>query len=182
MRFPLDVALRPQSHLVKLCELGDGSAAIYSTARIFAYVRASLALRWLPSTAQLDTTAIRSRLFVGVTAEDATCRLSITRTTFGTLFAAASALALISAEFTCPASVTTPFVELTEILVTVDKPMSEANLDFTWAVISTSSTCLSGDSLVRQATDRIAVALSKNIVKFLMRILPALELAIRAAT
>ncbi|MEI9974654.1 MAG: phosphatase PAP2 family protein [Ignavibacteriota bacterium] len=56
--------------------------------------------------------------------DEATCRLSITRTTLGTLFAAASALVLVTWESTCPASVTTPLVELTDILVTVDRPIS----------------------------------------------------------
>ena len=67
--------------------------------------------------------------------EAATCRLLITRTTFGTLLAAASAFALTAAESTYPASVTTPFVEFTEIFVTVERPTSAASLDLIAAVI-----------------------------------------------
>src|SRR5215471_9489741 len=77
-----------------------------------------------------------------------TCRLSTTRVTFGTARTISTAFALISGVSTCPASVTTPLVEFTEMFVTLETPISEASLDFTCAVILRSSTWASGDSLV----------------------------------
>src|SRR3954452_7938078 len=62
----------------------------------------------------------------------------------------ATALVFTEAESTWPDKVTTEFVELTEIFVTLDGPMSEASFALTWAVISRSLTWASGDSLVRQ--------------------------------
>src|ERR1051326_1476271 len=62
--------------------------------------------------------------------------------------ATVSALAFTSLESTCPARVTTPFVESTVILATVDGPISEISLAFTWVTICRSLTCASGVSLV----------------------------------
>src|SRR3984957_10091340 len=86
----------------------------------------------------------------------------MTRTTFGTAPAVSPARVLFSAVFTCPERVTTPLVELTETLVTVERPRSAAILSFTCAVIFISSTCASGDSLVRHATIAAIAKIPQN--------------------
>src|SRR5579859_4982861 len=101
---------------------------------------------------------------------EVTCSESTTRTTFGTLLAASSALFRISGESTCPESVTTPFVEFTEIFVTLETPTSAASFDFTCAVICRSSTCPSGDSLVRHPRSSVHNRTKRMVlIRYLLR-------------